>query len=58
MDRETPPYLVATMRILKENNERLMRAQVEQEKLNAMLLQSLSEIQNHLQQGPNTNNAG
>jgi hypothetical protein len=48
--RETPPDLVATVRSLKEDNERLMRAQDEQEELNAVLLQSLSEIQKHLQQ--------
>jgi hypothetical protein len=29
-----------------------MRAQAEQEEMNAVLLQSLSEIQKHLQQGP------
>jgi hypothetical protein len=51
-DRETPPYLMATMRSLKEDNERLMRAHVEHEELNVILLQSLSEIQKHLQQGP------
>jgi hypothetical protein len=27
--RETPPYLVATVRSLKEDNERLMRAHAE-----------------------------
>jgi hypothetical protein len=47
-DRETPPDLVATVRSLKEDNERLMRAQDEQAELNAVLLQSLSEIQKHL----------
>jgi hypothetical protein len=51
-DRETPPYLMATMRSLKADNERLMRAHAEQAELNAVLLQSLSEIQKHLQQGP------
>jgi hypothetical protein len=51
-DRETPPDLMATVRSLKVDNERLMRAHAEQEELNAVLLQSLSEIQNHLQQGP------
>jgi hypothetical protein len=49
--RETPPDLVAIVRSLKEDNERLMRAQDEQEELNAVLLQSFSEIQKHLQQG-------
>jgi hypothetical protein len=51
-DRETPPDLMATVRSLKVDNERLMRAHAEQEELNAVLLQSLSEIQKHLQQGP------
>ena len=51
-DRETPSYLMATMRSLKEDNERLMRADVEQAELNAVLLQFLSKIQKHMQQGP------
>jgi len=37
---------------MKENNESLMRGQDEQAKLNLVLLQILSKIQNHLQQGP------
>jgi hypothetical protein len=36
--RETPPNLMATIRSLKVDNERLMRAQDEHEELNAMLL--------------------
>jgi hypothetical protein len=48
-DRETPPYLMDTVRSLKADNERLMRAQDEQAELNAVLLQSLYEIQKHLQ---------
>jgi hypothetical protein len=36
--RETPIDLVATVKSLKEDNERLMRAQVEQEELNEVLL--------------------
>jgi hypothetical protein len=51
-DRETPPYLMAIVISLNEDNERLMRAQAEQTELNAILLQSLLEIQKHLQQGP------
>jgi hypothetical protein len=56
--RETPPDLVATIRSLKACNERIMRVQVEQVEPNAILLQSLFEIQEHLQQGPTTSNAG
>jgi hypothetical protein len=52
-DKETSPDLMATVRSMKEYNERLMRSHAEQEELNAVLLQSLSEIQKHLQQGPN-----
>jgi hypothetical protein len=37
-DRETPPYLMDTFRTMKVYNKRLMRAQVEQEDLNAVLL--------------------
>jgi hypothetical protein len=36
--RETPLDLVATIRILKANNERLMRSQAEQAELNVVLL--------------------
>jgi hypothetical protein len=43
-DRETPPDLMATIRSLNEDNERLMTAQYEQEELNAVLLQRLLEI--------------
>jgi hypothetical protein len=39
---------MATVRSLKADNERLMRAQDEQEEMNAVLLQILSEIQKHL----------
>jgi hypothetical protein len=51
-DKETPPNLNAIIRSLKAYNGRLMRARVEQEELNAILLQILFEIQKHLQQGP------
>jgi hypothetical protein len=37
-DREAPPNLVASVRNLKVDNERLMRAHIEQEELNAVLL--------------------
>jgi hypothetical protein len=43
---------MATIRSLKENNERPMRSQAKHEDLNAILLQSLLEIQKYLQQGP------
>ena len=46
------------MMTLKQDNERLMKSQTEQEKLSTVLLQSLSKIQNHLQQGLATSNAG
>jgi hypothetical protein len=52
-DRETPSDLMANVRILKADNERLMRDHVEQTELNAVLLEILSVIQKHLQQGPN-----
>jgi len=51
-DRETPPVLMAVVRSLKEDNERLIRAHATHPDLNVVLLQILSEIQNHLQQGP------
>jgi hypothetical protein len=47
-DRETPPDLMATIRSLKEDNERFIRGRYEQAELNAMLLKSLLEIQKHL----------
>jgi len=37
-DRETPLDIVATVRSLKVDNERLMRAQAKQAQLNAVLL--------------------
>ena len=51
-DRETPPYLMVIVRSLKEDNERLMRSHAKQVDLNAILLQSLSKIEKHMQQGP------
>jgi len=37
-DRETPPNLMDIIRSLKEDNERLIRAQAEHAELNAFLL--------------------
>jgi hypothetical protein len=58
---ETPPYLAETMRSLmvelqscKADNERLIKEQEKQTKINAVLLQSLSNIQRQLQHGPDT----
>jgi hypothetical protein len=51
-NRDTPSDLVANVRSLKAYNERLMRAQAEQEELNVVLLHSLLEIQKRLRQGP------
>ena len=52
---ETPPYLAETVRSLmaelqsrKANNERLIKDQEKQMKINAVLLQSLSDIQRQL----------
>jgi hypothetical protein len=47
-DRENIIYLMAIVRSLKVDNERLMRAHAEHVELNAILLSSLSEIQKHL----------
>jgi hypothetical protein len=58
---ETPPYLAETVRILmaelqscKSDNERLIKEQEKQTKINAILLHSLSDIQRQLQHGPAT----
>jgi hypothetical protein len=52
---ETPLDLVETIRIkkaklirYKDNNEKIIKAQEKKIELNAVLLQSLSEIQKHL----------
>ena len=49
--QDTPPYFAATMRSLRvemqsyrEDNERLVKAQEEQNQLNAAMLQSLTYI--------------
>jgi hypothetical protein len=62
---DTPSNMAETMRILKEklqiyrtDNERLIQAQEQQNELNVVLLQSLSEIQKHLHQGPTMRNVG
>jgi hypothetical protein len=56
---ETAPDLAETLRSLmvklqscKANNERLIKEQEKQTKINAVLLQSLSNIQRQLQHGP------
>jgi hypothetical protein len=58
---ETPPDLADTMRNLmvelqccKVNNERLIKEQEKKMKINAVLLESLSDIQRQLQHGPDT----
>ena len=49
--QDTPPYFVATMKILRvemlsymEDTERLVKSQEEQNQLNAAMLQSLTDI--------------
>jgi hypothetical protein len=58
---ETPPDLVEIVRSLmdelqscKADNERLIKEQEKKMEINAVLLQSLSDIQRHLQHGPDT----
>jgi hypothetical protein len=58
---ETPPGLVETVRSLmaelqscKADNERLIKEQEKKTEINAVLLQSLSDIQRQLQHGPAT----
>jgi len=43
-DRETPPSLMVIVRSMEEAIERLIRVQPEDEELNVVPLQSLSEI--------------
>jgi hypothetical protein len=59
---ETPPDLAETVRSLmaelqscKADNERLIKEKEKQIEINAVLLQSLSDIQRQLQHGPATN---
>ena len=61
---ETPPDQAKTVRSLmvelqscKVDNERLIKEQEKQMKINAVFLQSLSDIQRQLYHGPNTNHA-
>jgi hypothetical protein len=61
---ETPPYLDETVRRLmvklqscKADNERLIKEKEKQMEINAVLLQSLSDIQSQLQHGPDTSHA-
>jgi hypothetical protein len=58
---DTPPDLVETVRSLmvelqscKADNERLIKEKEKKTKINAVLLQSLSDIQRQLQHGPDT----
>jgi hypothetical protein len=46
------------LRSYRDENENIIRSQEKKTKLNAVLLQSLSEIQKHLQQGPTASNVG
>ena len=59
--QETPPYFVATMRILRvemqsyrADNEILVKAQEEQNQLNASMLQILMDIQRQMNSGDQT----
>ena len=56
--QDTPPYFAATMRSLRvemqsyrADNERLVKAQEEQNQLNASMLQSLIDIQRRMSSG-------
>jgi hypothetical protein len=58
---ETPPDLAETVRSLmvklqscKDDNEILIKEKEKQTEINAVLLQSLSDIQRKLQHGPTT----
>ena len=61
---ETPPDLAETIRSLivelqswKADNERLIKEQEKETEINAILWQSLSDIQRQLQHGPDTSHA-
>ena len=61
----TPPDLAETVRSLmvklqscKANNERMIKEQEKQTEINAVLLQSLSDIQRQLQHEPETQKRG
>ena len=53
--QDTPPDFEATMRILRvdlqscrEDNERMLKAQEDQNQINAAILQSFTDIQGHI----------
>jgi hypothetical protein len=61
----TPPNLAETVRSLmvelqrcKADNERMMKEQEKQTEINAVLLQSLSDLQRQMQQEPEMQNHG
>jgi hypothetical protein len=51
---ETVRSLMAELQSCKADNERLIKEQEKQTEINAVLLQSLSDIQRQLQHGPTT----
>ena len=62
-NQETPPDSAATMRILrvelqscKEDNERMLKAQEDQNQINSAILQSLTDIQGQINSGHHTTN--
>ena len=61
--QDTPPDFAATMRSLRvdlqscrENNERMLKAQEYQNKINVAILQSLTDIQRQINSGHQTAN--
>jgi hypothetical protein len=54
---ETMRSLMVELQSCKANNERLIKEKEKQTKINAVLLQSLSDIQRQLHHGPNINHA-
>ena len=62
-NQETPPDITATMRNLRvelqsyrEHNERIIKAQEEQNQLNVAMLHSLTDIQRQINSGHQTTN--
>ena len=62
-NQETPPYIAATMRSLRvnlqscrEDNERILKAQEDQNQINAAILHSLIDIQGQINFGNHTDN--
>ena len=56
--QDTPPYFAATMRSLRvdlqsrrEENERMLKAQEDQNQINVAILQSLTDIQGQINSG-------